>query len=54
MTLNEILIILSEIPDSHVMMDTINPIEKYTGKRRKIDWQNEEITDDLVSKLLQD
>jgi len=54
MSLKEILIILSTIPDSHVMMDTINPIEKYTGKRRRVDWENEEITDDFVSKLLQD
>ena len=54
MSLKEILIILSKIPDSHVMMDTINPIEKYTGKRRRVDWENEKITDELVAKLLQD
>ena len=34
MTLQEIILVLSKIQDGHVMMDTINPIEKYTGERR--------------------
>lgn len=34
MTMTEVLQTLFEIPDSHVMMDTVMPIEKYTGERR--------------------
>jgi hypothetical protein len=30
----EIIKILNKIPDSHVMIETLEKIEKYTGKRR--------------------
>lgn len=33
MTLDEIITILRKIPDSHVMIQTINLIDEYTGER---------------------
>ena len=35
MTLDEILDILSNQVDSHVMMETLRPVEEYTGERSK-------------------
>jgi hypothetical protein len=33
LTLDEILAVLSNQVDSHVMMDTLRPLEEYTGDR---------------------
>jgi hypothetical protein len=51
MSLMEILLILHGIEDGHVMMDTVNYIENYSGDRIYYDWQ--QITDDqnLISIL---
>ena len=52
-TLKELLLCLYEIPDSHVMMDTISPINKYTGDRKYIDWDFVKIDDEFVTSLTQ-
>ena len=49
LNLKEILFILYEIPDGHVMMDTLNPIENYTGDRKYINWACITIDDELIS-----
>lgn len=33
LTMNEIKAILKTIPDGHVMLETVNPAERYTGDR---------------------
>lgn len=51
MSLKEVLLFLKGIVDSHVMMDTLNYSEDYTGERRYYEWGD--ITDDeeLISIL---
>jgi len=53
LTLKEILQYFQTCDDTEIMMDTISPIDKYTGLRRFIDWDNvDEIDDDFMSTFI--
>lgn len=47
----EVLKVMKKLPDSHVMMDTLAYKENYNGKRRYVDWDNIELTEEFLEKF---